>query len=68
MPVDSEPGPFVIKFHRHARAQRAVLIDANLDLLGIDDLRKWAASGVSFVVIDDETGEDVTRVELSHES
>jgi hypothetical protein len=64
MPVRPEPAP-MIKFHRHAHAERAVLIDANLDLHGIDELRKWAASGVSFVVIDDETGEDVTRVLLS---
>jgi polyhydroxyalkanoate synthesis regulator protein len=31
----------------------------------IDDLRQWQREGVAFVVIDTETGADVTRVLLA---
>jgi polyhydroxyalkanoate synthesis regulator protein len=55
----------IIKFHRHRHAQRAVLYDEQLDLRSLEDLRDWAALGVDFVVIDSETGEDVTRVVLA---
>ena len=57
--------PQVIKFHRHKFAQRAVLFDETLDLRSVDELREWASRGVDFVVIDSETGEDVTRVLLA---
>jgi polyhydroxyalkanoate synthesis regulator protein len=33
--------------------------------LTVADLKKWAASAVSFVVLDVETGEDITRVLLA---
>jgi polyhydroxyalkanoate synthesis regulator protein len=53
------------KCHRHWHAQRAVLYDEQLDLRSLEDLRDWAARGVDFVVIDSETGEDVTRILLA---
>lgn len=31
----------------------------------IADLRAWAARGVTFVVVDAETGDDITRVLLA---
>ncbi len=65
MSVGSKASPVVIRFHRHAHAARAVLVDANLDLHDVNQLRNWKASGIDFVVIDDETGEDVTRVLLA---
>ena len=55
----------IIKFHRHGHAQRAVLYDEQLDLRSLEDLRDWAARGVDFVVLDSETGEDVTRILLA---
>jgi polyhydroxyalkanoate synthesis regulator protein len=55
----------IVKFHRHRYARRAVLYDDELDLRSIEDLRAWAAHGVDFVIIDSETGEDVTRVLLA---
>jgi polyhydroxyalkanoate synthesis regulator protein len=55
----------IVKFHRHQHAQRAVLYDEQLDLLSIEELRGWEARGVDFVIIDTETGEDVTRVLLA---
>jgi polyhydroxyalkanoate synthesis regulator protein len=42
-----------------------VLYDEQLDLRSLEDLRDWAARGVDFVVIDSETGEDVTRILLA---
>ena len=55
----------IVKFHRHRHAQRAVLYDEQLDLLSLEELRDWADQGVDFVVLDSETGEDVTRVLLA---
>jgi polyhydroxyalkanoate synthesis regulator protein len=57
--------PQVIKFHRHRFAQRAVLFDEALELRSLDELREWASRDVEFIVIDSETGEDVTRVLLA---
>jgi polyhydroxyalkanoate synthesis regulator protein len=31
----------------------------------LDDLHRWAAAGIAFVVVDSETGKDVTRVLLA---
>jgi polyhydroxyalkanoate synthesis regulator protein len=56
---------WVITFHRHRYAPRAVLYDEFLMLRSIEELRAWVAQGVNFVVIDSETGEDVTRVLLA---
>jgi polyhydroxyalkanoate synthesis regulator protein len=57
--------PRIIKFHRHRQAQRAVLYDEQLDLRSLEELRDWAADGIDFVVIDSETGDDVTRILLA---
>jgi polyhydroxyalkanoate synthesis regulator protein len=57
--------PRVLKFHRYARAQRAVVYDSELNLFDIEDLRLLAARKVDFVVIDGETGDDITRVLLA---
>jgi hypothetical protein len=57
--------PRIVKFHRHRHAPRAVLFDEELELRSIEELREWAAQDVDFVVIDTETGEDVTRVLLA---
>ena len=53
---------WVITFHRHRYAPRAVLYDEFLQLKSVEDLKAWQAQGVDFVVVDSETGEDVTRV------
>ena len=42
-----------------------MLYDERLDLRSIEELRNWAADGVDFVIIDSESGEDVTRVLLA---
>ena len=61
----SKRDPMVIKFHRHRYAPRAVLYDPDLEFRSVDELRGWAARKVAFVVIDTETGEDVTRLILA---
>ena len=57
-----KPETIRITFLRSRHNPRAVLIDENLDLHSLDQLRRWARSGVPFVVIDPDTGQDVTRV------
>jgi len=57
--------PRIVKFHRHRYAARAVLFDDELELRSIDELRAWAAQAVDFVIIDTETGEDITRILLA---
>jgi polyhydroxyalkanoate synthesis regulator protein len=55
----------IIKFHRHRFAKRAVLFDEELELRSLDELREWAARGEDFMVIDSESGEDITRILLA---
>jgi hypothetical protein len=61
----SEAEPILIKFHRHRYAQRAVLFDADLEFRSLEELRDWAARKIAFVVIDTETGDDITRILLA---
>jgi polyhydroxyalkanoate synthesis regulator protein len=55
----------VVKFHRHRFAKRAVLFDEELELRSLDELREWAARGEDLMVIDSESGEDITRILLA---
>ena len=53
--------PILVK--RYARSR---LYDtANGRYMSLEQLRRWAAEGVAFAVIDAETGADVTRVLLA---
>jgi polyhydroxyalkanoate synthesis regulator protein len=56
---------WIITFHRHRYSSRAVLYDEFLQIKSVEELRAWDAKGVAFVVLDSETGEDVTRVLLA---
>ena len=48
------------------RYARSRLYDtANGRYMSLEQLRRWAAEGVAFAVIDAETGADVTRVLLA---
>jgi polyhydroxyalkanoate synthesis regulator protein len=64
-PKASRRTPIIIKFQRCYHAKIGVLLDANLDLYGLDELRRWAARKINFVVIDSDTGEDITRILLA---
>ena len=54
-----------ITYLRSRYHPRAVLVYQNLDLHSVDQLRRWARCGVSFVVIDADTGQDITLVLLA---
>jgi polyhydroxyalkanoate synthesis regulator protein len=56
-----ETRPIVVK-----RYGRSRLFDTSrLCYVSLDQLRDWADRGVSFAVIDTETGADITRVILA---
>ena len=57
--------PLRVAFMRSRIAQRGFLVDANLDLYSLEELRTRAAHGADFVIIDESTGEDVTRILLA---
>jgi hypothetical protein len=58
--------PIRITFMRSRVSPRAFLIDANLDLHSLEELRAWARRKKAFVIIDGSTGEDITRILLAH--
>ena len=61
MPLAADPEPLLIK--RYARSR---LYDTSGSrYVSVEQLRKWAADGMAFSVIDTESGEDVTRVLLA---
>ncbi|MBX9647391.1 MAG: polyhydroxyalkanoate synthesis regulator DNA-binding domain-containing protein [Xanthobacteraceae bacterium] len=41
------------------------LVDENLDDRRLDELHRWAERKTNFVVIDSDTGEDITRIMLA---
>jgi hypothetical protein len=45
---------------------RWILVDTDLDVHGMDEVCGWARNGVDVVVIDDITGDDVTRILFAH--
>ena len=53
--------PILIKRYERSRLYDA----ANQRYVSVEQLRGWAADGVAFVVLDTETGADVTRVLLA---
>ena len=61
MHVTPQYTPIVVK--RFARSRLYDTIAARY--LTVDDLREWAENDVRFVVVDAETGDDVTRVLLA---
>lgn len=65
MPRLSRKEPILIRLQRARYTSKAVLIDDNLDCHSLDELRQWAARKIDFVVIDPETGDDITRILLA---
>ncbi|MGO8799387.1 MAG: polyhydroxyalkanoate synthesis regulator DNA-binding domain-containing protein [Roseiarcus sp.] len=53
--------PILIKRYARARLYDA----ARRRYVSVDELRRWRRNGVSFIVLDVETGADVTRVLLA---
>jgi len=53
--------PILVKRYARSRLYDA----ANQRYVSVEQLRGWAADGVAFVVLDTETGADVTRILLA---
>jgi hypothetical protein len=63
MPVSApKQAPIVLKWH----ARSGALWDPDLNLHSGTELLDWFNRGVDFVVLDAETGDDVTRLFLAH--
>ena len=58
--------PIRLKFVRSTIDPRSILVDEELDLRGFDGVHNWAKHKINFVVIDADTGEDITRILLAH--
>lgn len=59
MSVEPETGPVVLRWYP---ASFGVLVDADLNCHTGQELRRWRERGIDFIVLDDETGKDITRV------
>ena len=61
MASPQQSNPILIKRYGRRRLYDTV----HCRYLTIEDLRRWVADGIDFVVMDLETGADVTRVLLA---
>jgi polyhydroxyalkanoate synthesis regulator protein len=61
MPVAPKFAPILIKRYARSRLYDTVALRYRC----VEDLRQWAKDGIAFVVVDTETGDDVTRVLLA---
>jgi len=59
------PAPAVVQFIRSKIRPRAVLVDQDLNPQSVAELRRWARQGRNFVIIDADTGDDITRIMLA---
>jgi hypothetical protein len=57
--------PIRLKFVRSTINPRSILVDEALNPHGFDEVDKWAKRKIEFVVIDADTGEDITRILLA---
>ena len=59
-------GRIVFRLHRPLMLDRWILVDADLDVHGVDEVCGWARNGADVVVIDHDTGRDITRILFAH--
>jgi hypothetical protein len=59
------PTPLVVQFLRSKARPRGFLVDPDLNARSLEELRQWAQEGRNFVVIDADSGEDITRIMLA---
>jgi hypothetical protein len=57
--------PIRLKFIRSTIDPRSILVDEDLNPHGFDEIYDWAQRKIDFVVIDADTGEDITRILLA---
>ncbi|MBV8763643.1 MAG: hypothetical protein JO137_11470 [Hyphomicrobiales bacterium] len=65
MPARTSKKTANIIFERSRIDARAVLVDEQLNLRTLDELRRWAARRIPVRVIKSATGEDITRILLA---
>jgi hypothetical protein len=58
--------PIRLKFVRSTIDPRSILVDEELNLHGFDEIYSWTKRKINFVVIDADTGEDITCILLAH--
>ena len=63
---DQAKGQIVFWLHRPLTFQRAILVDSDLDVHAVDEVCGWVKNGADVVVIDGDTGEDITRSQLQN--
>jgi polyhydroxyalkanoate synthesis regulator protein len=61
MTATQQPSPILLK--RYARSRLYDTTTARY--LTTAELRQWEETGVAFVVVDSETGDDITRILLA---
>ncbi len=61
MPTASKSGPILVR--RYARTRLYDTVRGCY--VSVDQLRGWAGQGIAFLVVDNETGADITRVLLA---
>jgi hypothetical protein len=54
--------PIRLKFIRSTIDPRSILVDEELNPHGFDEIYDWAKRKIDFVVIDADTGADITRI------
>jgi hypothetical protein len=64
-PTPTTPEPAVLKFVRSHHNKIGIIVDENLNCVAHSELRKRAARKMNFVVIDGDSGEDITRILLT---
>ena len=64
--LDGAEGQIVFRLHRPSTLQRVILVDADLDVHGFDEVCEFAKNGADVVVLDGETGDDITRILFAH--
>jgi hypothetical protein len=57
--------PIRLKFVRSTINPRSILVDEALNPHGFDEVDNWSKRKIDFVVIDADTGEDITRILLA---
>jgi hypothetical protein len=64
-PTPTTPESAVLKFVRCHHNKIGIIVDDNLNCVAYSELCKWAARKINFVVIDGDSGEDITRILLA---
>ena len=59
--------PLRIMLVRCKVTQRSLFVDTNHNIYSRNELLSWAKRKIPFIIVDENTGEDITRLLLDHE-